>query len=400
MSRTYKVILGMIVLVLMLFIYAQASQPKALDWTPTYSRNDKIPMGTYVFFHSLKNRVQKIEKVDESPFKFLQDSSVQGTYLFIGQGIGFNKSATSKLLEWVKKGNNLFVSSNYMSQIFLDTLNVKTRGKVLKTSLINYPRYNFTNSHMNSDSAYIFRHNTALYFFDEIDTTKQIVLGDATLKTDSKRLQKEEINFIEAPLGKGKIFLHSSPQVFSNFFMLDHQNYQYVEKLLAYLDLDQTVYYDIYHDPTKSFHTSPLYILLHNRYLKWAYYFVIIAVILFVIFEGKRKQKAIKVVEPPRNMTYDYTRTIAGMYLDQKDHSSIAHKKITQFLNFIRNELRTDFEKVDPQLINRLQELTSNSKEEIKELFEEIQRLQRTKFVTKKDLLSLHHHINNFKKNL
>src|SRR5699024_2864468 len=126
-----------------------------------------------------------------------------------------------------------------------------------------------------------------------------------------------------------------------------------------------------------------------NRYLKWAYYLLIIAVILFVLFEGKRKQKAIKVIDPPKNMSYDYTRTIAGMYLNKKDHATIAHKMIGQFLNYIRVELRTGVDKIDKELIDRLEELTHNPREEIKALFEQLNTMQKARFVSEKDLKSL-----------
>src|SRR5699024_3525281 len=103
---------------------------------------------------------------------------------------------------------------------------------------------------------------------------------------------------------------------FSNFFMLTKHNYAYAEKAMAYLNLKGKVCYDVSHDRAfTTYYTSPLYVFLGNKYLKWGYYFILIGAILFIIFEGKRKQKAIKVIPPLRNKTYDYTRTIAGMYL-------------------------------------------------------------------------------------
>lgn len=400
MSKSYKILLGIMVLLLGIFIVMEASRPEPLDWTPTYSVKDKIPLGTYVFFHSLENKAPNLKKIDQPPFNFLQDSTLHGTYFFVNNALGFNKAEVNKMLGWVKKGNTLFVSTNYISKLILDTLNLTRGRKLRRKSLVNYPQYNFSNPSLKADSAYLFKHNAGLGFFEDIDTLKQTVLGVARLKTDSTKTQKNEINFLEAPFGKGKIFMHSSPQVFSNFFMLSKHNYDYAENLLAYINVKGNVFYDVYYDHGKVIHTSPLYVFLNNKYLKWAYYFVLIGTIFFILFEGKRKQKAIKAVPPLKNKTYDYTRTIAGMYLEKKDHTSIAHKKIIQFLEFVRKELRTDVQKIDSELIKRLRQLTENSEEDIKALFDEIQRLQSSEHISKQELLDLNQGIINFKNNL
>src|SRR5699024_409230 len=198
----------------------------------------------------------------------------------------------------------------------------------------SYPHYNLVNPALAPQRDYVFKHPQPVQYFSRLDTLEQVVLGEAKLEADSTYQSDKQINFIKAPLGKGKLLLHTSPQVFTNFFMLSGKNYEYTENLLSYLDLARPIYYDAYHDPGKAAYLSPLYIILTNKYLKWGYYMLLIGVVLFVIFEGKRKQKAIKVLPPFRNKTYEYTRTIAGLYLDKKDHTAIAHKKIDQFLGF------------------------------------------------------------------
>ncbi len=400
MSRTYKIVLGIIVLLLGIIVYVEASRPKPVNWRPTYSRNDKIPLGTYVFFNSLKEVTTDLKTVEQPAFKFLSDSTIKGTYFMVYNRAGFNEALVDRMLNWVQNGNTLFVAANWVNYGFLDTLGISLRYKLRRNALINYAEYELVNPKFQRDSSYVFAHNHKLAYFEIVDTTKQVVLGQGGLKNDPQTPNPMYINFLKIPFGKGKILLHSAPQVFTNFFMLHDDNYRYVEDILAYIDVNKPVYYDIYHDVTKTVHTSILYLLLNNKYLKWAYYFVIIGVVLFVLFEGKRKQKSIKVVEPLQNKSYDYTRTIAGMYLDQKDHTAITRKKINQFLNFIRRALKTEVDQIDQQLLNRLKDLTNNSTDDIRTLFEEIQKLQNRQNVSKKELLSLNEKINDFKNNL
>src|SRR5699024_10142600 len=129
-----------------------------------------------------------------------------------------------------------------------------------------------------------------------------------------------------------------------------------------------------------------LYVILENKHLKWGYYLLIIGTILFILFEGKRKQQIIPIIEPVKNKSYEYVRSIAGIYLTQKDHLGIAHKVIEQFLEYIRAELRTPFDKIDSQTIERLSILTEISETEIADLFGFIKEIQDRQKITKQEL--------------
>lgn len=67
------------------------------------------------------------------------------------------------------------------------------------------------------------------FYFTKFDTLKHTVLGNLDPGKGRKR-----VNFLKVPFGKGQVFLHSTPEAFSNFFMLKGENKIYVENLLSY----------------------------------------------------------------------------------------------------------------------------------------------------------------------
>src|SRR5690606_2354791 len=180
---------------------------------------------------------------------------------------------------------------------------------------------------LRGEQAYLFDKDTYHSIFIEIDSLNHTVLGQSQLYSQELVLKNPEVNYIAIDHGEGKILLHTTPQTFTNYFILDEDNHKYVTGALAYLPKKKTLYWDEYKKDGGKFQTSPLYILLGNKNLKWAYYFTLLGVLLFIIFEGKRKQRAIPVVKPLENQTYNFTRTIAGLYLDRKDFKQIASKK-------------------------------------------------------------------------
>lgn len=400
MSKNYKILLGILVFVLALLIFLEATAPDPVDWRKTYSIKDKIPYGTYIFHESLKTQTDQFFLAEESPYHHLKDSTFSGNYILIDEELYFGETTLNQMLKWVEKGNTLFVAAAYSDLFDLDTLQLRIRGKTRTKSLLNYPEYNFFNEKLKAENPYVFKRNSSISYFHKIDTLQHIALGNTALKEENNQ---PEINFIKIPFGNGEFLLHSSPSAFSNFFLLQKNNIEYAEKLLAYLDLEKENYYDVYHDRNyniSKYYTSPLYVILENKELKWGYYFLLLGGILFVIFEGKRKQKAIPILPPLQNNSYQYIRSIAGLYLDKKDHTAIAHKQIEQFLIFIREHLRVEIKKIDQELIDKLHNLTEISKEEIIALFKKIQELQSSSDITKKELLSLNKKINEFKNNI
>ncbi|WP_283639926.1 DUF4350 domain-containing protein [Mesonia mobilis] len=398
MGRSYKIILGALLALLAMLIFLEANQKDPVNWYPSYSITDKIPQGTFVFYESLE-KVAKVEQVNIPPFEFLEDTTTTGTYFFLNASVGIDAAELNKLLKWVEKGNTAVISASYISYPLLDTLKITNDQKIRKNGLENIPQYNFANKDLRSEKYYEFNRDHTLEYFDSLNGKQQKVLGIAKVKDDNSAQNDSLANFVESKFGEGRFLLHSSPQAFTNYFLLDGENFEYAEKFLAYLDLQETIYWDNHYKNGKIIHTSPLYILLSNRYFKWAYYFVIIATILFIFFEGKRKQKSIPVVDPLRNQTYDYTRTIAGMYLDQKDYRTIAQKIRDQFFIFLQKEFKINV-KEQKNYRQLIEQQTKISSEEIDLLFDQIKALEVKPSVTKKDIEALNRLIIQFKKNM
>ena len=398
MGRSYKIILGALLALLAMLIFLEANQKDPVNWYPSYSITDKIPQGTFVFYESLE-KVAKVEQVNIPPFEFLEDTTTTGTYFFLNASVGIDAAELNKLLKWVEKGNTAVISASYISYPLLDTLKITNDQKIRKNGLENIPQYNFANKDLRREKYYEFNRDHTLEYFDSLNGKQQKVLGIAKVKDDNSVQNDSLANFVESKFGEGRFLLHSSPQAFTNYFLLEGENFEYAEKFLAYLDLQETIYWDNHYKNGKIIHTSPLYILLSNRYFKWAYYFVIIATILFIFFEGKRKQKSIPVVDPLRNQTYDYTRTIAGMYLDQKDYRTIAQKIRDQFFIFLQKEFKINV-KEQKNYRQLIEQQTKISSEEIDLLFDQIKALEVKPSVTKKDIEALNRLIIQFKKNM
>lgn len=393
MNRTYKIALGLFLLLIVSLAWLESTEPDPINWTPSFTAKDRIPLGAFVFYDSWKNGQDSITDIKLPPYEYINNSPASGTYFFLNNYINFDDKELDDLLDWVSKGNKLFISAYDFGHNLTDTLNLETASFISSEGFKSRPQLNLVNSNLQFEKPLEFDQDLPAVFFQEIDTTKNVVLGTATF---GNKDPEEKINFIKTTFGEGEIYLHSTPQAFSNYFLLKDRNYQYSEAVLSYLT-GQHILWDAYYKSGKGFFTSPLYILLNNRPLKWAYYFVLISSILFVLFEGKRKQRSIPVVDPPMNKSYEFTETISNLYLEQKKFHELGLKKIALFKEYIRTHYRLDPSHINAQFYKDLALKSENSIEDTKELFEQIFNFQEQKKNNKDEFFELSKNINTFK---
>ena len=154
---------------------------------------------------------------------------------------------------------------------------------------------------------------------------------------------------------------------------------------------------DNHYKSGKSFYTSPMYLFLNTKELKWAYYTALIGVLIYIVFEGKRKQRAVPVVEPLQNKTLAFTRTISDMYFEKGDQKSIAEHKINYFLDEVRSDYYLGKIVKEDDFYTNLAARSGKSYESVKSLFTYMEQLRNKAQVTDNELIKLNVLIQKFK---
>jgi len=395
-GSVYIIIAVLVIAIMMLFEY---NKPKQLNWFPSYVAQHKMPYGTYVL-NDLMNKlfVDATEQVTIPPFEFLKgDEELNGTYFFVDKSVDFGDAELDALLNWTASGNTLFIASEKFEKRLLDTLNLTTSGLYGDFGDEQDQLYQLVNTALKTARPFHFEKESYASYFNAIDTLKTTVIGVVDNAKKNETIEKEHINVIQQPFGEGRIILSTFPQAFTNYFILKNNNSTYTAGLLTYLDDSKPIYVDNYHKSGKSFYTSPMYIFLNTKELKWAYYITLIGVLLYVIFEGKRKQRAIPVVLPLKNQTLAFTRTIADMYYENGQQKPIAEHKIEQFLEYVRSHFYMGSNEQDANFYKNLASRSSHELDEIERMFAFFGHLQNQEHVSDVELKKLNTLIEKFK---
>lgn len=396
MGKKGGIYIGIAVFTLALFMLLQYNRPKEINWFPSYVASHKIPYGTYVFNTVLEGVFTDIQQVYIPPYEFIGTKEhFSGSYLFINNDISFAEDELNALLEWTAKGNTLFIASKDFEEGLRDTLGLDTDYFYGEFETSQKQAHSLVNPNLQRPDAALFDRDMSTSYFSAIDTLKSVVLGQVAI-TDDKGKQLRT-NVIKHPFGSGEIILSTFPEAFTNYFILTGKNKDYTAGMLSYLDNGKPVYIDNHYRSGKSFYTSPMYIFLNTPELKWAYYIALIGALLYVVFEGKRKQRAIPVVSPPANRTLDFTRTISDMYYERSDQKAIAEHRINYFLDWIRTRYYLGSISKEGEFYNNLAHRSGHSLEFVTKLFTFMEQVRNSAQLTDADVLRLNTLIQKFK---
>ncbi len=399
MDKKGRVYIVIAIITLALLMFLQYNSDKEINWFPSYVAQHKIPYGTHVFNEIMaKTFSENIRQVAIPPFEFLNDGQeTEGTYFFANENIDFGESELNVLLDWTSKGNTLFIASRQFEEAFLDTLNLEISNLYAGFGEGQKQFHRLVHPKLRTEEGYPFEKDSYATFLDKIDTLKTTVIGTVDYFDEDGLAQEENFNVIKQPFGDGEIYLSTFPKAFTNYFILQENNKDYTAGLLSYLDGSRTIYIDNYHKSGKAFYTSPMYIFLNTKEFKWAYYVALIGALFYVVFEGKRKQRAIPIVVPLKNQTLAFTRTIADMYFEKGEAKAISEHKIASFMEYIRSHFYMGTEEPDDEFYRNLASRSDQSVDDVKTLFNLMERIKKSESFADNELLKLNTLIENFK---
>ena len=393
-KQDYKY-LGVLLLLVVIVVGVEIAGPKPLDWTQSFDGDDRRPYGSLVLHRVLPELFpdQRIETADLPPYLILRDTTLQGqNYVFLAFTFAPDQAETETLLDFVARGNTVFAAARNFRGALADTLKV---GTGIHWSALGTPAniaeqdtiaVNFVNEALHRAGGYTYRPETTAAYFSRVDTTRTTVLG---------KNSEGEANFIRMDVGQGAFYLSSVPLAFTNYNLLSESGADYAAKALSYLPV-QDVLWDDHYKPTSARATTPLRYILANESLRRAYFLLLGSLLLFLAFEAKRRQRVIPVVQPPRNASVEFVRTVGRLYYNRGDHANLAHKKIGYFLDYIRTRLRLRTDDLGEQTQEQAADRSGVPLPDVRKTFKLVEKLRAQSRVTEAELKALSRQIETF----
>lgn len=411
MFKNNKIAIGIVALLIFQVLF-ETYKPKAVDWKPDYTQYPKKPYATYILRRQLPDLFpnQIIQDVKTPIYNCLDDKldaflefaekeeqaklsdSLRYNYIFANDQVNFDSLDLNRLLKAVDIGYNVFIAAENWGALG-DTLklNTKVDFDYIYDSDTSKEKANLRLLDPKlSSKTYSYKKDQIAYYFatDSIRSTYE-VLGVN---------QKKQPIFIKIPFGDGNFWLNSVPIALSNYSLTKNDNAQYASAVLSYLPANRPILWDEYYKAGKSNNESTFRYVLSAEPLKWALYVALVGMLLFMLFEAKRKQRIIPIIKPLENTTLEFAKTVGMLYYQTANHKDIAEKKITYLFDYIRKRLFITNITYTDAFYQQLAQKSNLSTEQIEQLFRQIAAIktQNKNNISQEQLLQLNEQIDNF----
>lgn len=345
--KIYLIVIGTL---LTLYIVANLNQPKPVNWAETYINKDKIPYGTFIVYDRLKDLFPgaSIQTRRQPVYNVLTNDSVkQASYIIICGGINITKIDYEQLTKHISKGNDVFIAATSFGNLMEKNLHIgtTTNFSVRQESTA----VKFVNPMLDTNKTYLVDKGAGNFYFNELDTLKATILGS---NVDHKA------NYIKYRFGKGNLYLMANPKMLSNYSMLKPEGAAYGANVLSYLKPAKQIVWDEYYTQGTGDNESPMRVFLRDPQLSSAYYIALFGLLIFVLYEIKRRQRVIPVMELPTNSTLDFVNVVGQVYYEKRNNSNIAHKKVAYFLEYLRERYKLKTSMLDGEFTELLAKKT------------------------------------------
>ena len=379
----------------------------------SYRKTDKQPFGAFIAYKDFglfyNNRF--VETVTD-PFdvewqriKDYSDGKNYSVYFLIAKNLVLTYSEVKAFIDYVQAGNDLFISADYVDNKFLENIHCNTErmGEIIYETkgLMHRTKVSMYFGDDIKTSSYSYYYYPFLNSLSGYDTSSTKVLGVNEMNSP---------NYVILFSGKGRIYLHVAPRVFSNYFLLTDDNYKYFENMISYLRSDpKNIYWDEYYKYTNSNdkrnnngnnnnNFSSLRVIMKNPPLEWAFWLTFSGLLIFILFNIKRKQRIIKVIRPNVNTTVTFSETVGRLYFQKKENYHLAEKMITYFYEHIRNKFFISTAIINDEFLNILSGKSGLPAKQVIKLFALIETIQKEGKADDEKLLELNSEIENFYK--
>jgi hypothetical protein len=380
----------------------QLFERKGMDERITLRKADKIPYGTYVAFEELKYIFPdaEVSVTKQSPadynslvksYSYNSESKYpKALYVIITPEFRPDERELEALMQFVEAGNHVFVSSFNWGAEFSDSLKFHMAQPGASVPFFEDSLRVDIKNPVTSDSVwYSYPGKTDYTHLESYDSNYSRVMGHDGLRRPN--LIRE--NFRSG----GSITIQSDPLALSNFFLLHKSNIGYYNQTFSYFPKSlHTVIWDQYFRYGKDFNS--LTVILNNPGFRAAFWLVLLLFALIYLFESKRKQRIIPVVQPLRNTSLDFVTTVGRLYHEYHDNKNLGMKMTAHLMEHIRQNYQLPTTVLDDGFVASLAFKSGYPKETLHELIYKAKMINDFSEVSDEDLMDFHRQIEAFYK--
>lgn len=388
---------AMAALTLLAFAFVM-QMPHRYHWDPTFSHTDSQPFGAQLLDSVLSRSMPQGYSVStKALWQVAQEPEAKNILWVTSDRVVIDATLWQSILSIMERGGKVMIAANDLSSQYqpsyhntydFDDLDDEKDSATTDTTYIDfatrptvYPNQDIGNNYLNALA------DTDTIMWDPLSPNPQTFFVPAAFV--SGYIQASDINYGQQyewqPLakycinvnewwttdrvvvaskryGKGEMFIVSMPLLFTNCGIMDPSASELLFKIMSQLSDRPTVRLDLYQREAiqENVQTSLLRAIIKQPPLRWACNLALLAILLFFIFNARRRQRVIPVIPEPQNHTLEFTKLVGSLYFEENNLKDLMIRKWTLFAMALRRSVGVDVETDDDdqQLFRVLAERT------------------------------------------
>jgi hypothetical protein len=406
MKKSVIVVLSLLGVSVLVFLYLTLNKNR-YNWNESYSSKSTQPFGTKYVHEILKSfATEGFTHNSEKPLETLLDSASysQTAYVSINYYWDDDSIGGTALQKFIANGNDAFIICRYLPERLIRNLYLAECAQALRVSSIASKNINanFYHPAFSVSQPYTFKYQIKN---EDVDYMWQYL--DNKLLCDSTSsiiplgfFEPDHVNFFRIPHGKGSLFIHTNPILFTNFFMVQEGNLNYSASLFSHSPYRKIIW-DEYHSPfsfnrNPNSYSNPLYYIMEQPALRYSWWLLVALTLLYVVFAAKRQQRPVPVVEKKANTSLAFLKMVSSLHFRNKNHGDIARKKMRFFLHTVRSRYGLQTHTIDSHFIEKLSAKSQVSQPEVEVIFQQYKIINNFQEIDSAPLANLYNAIQNF----
>jgi len=307
---------------------------------------------------------------------------------------GASAFEAQEMYDFVEQGNTIFLASNYLP---FEVDSVFGIEREVRDNYYNESRdtvRTLSMSHDDNIAQYNYEGFCSRGYFNVKTVNNEVSLGSF------KEKDKKRTNILVKNVGKGQLIVCSTPEVMTNYFLLQDSNIHYYEQLLSNVHLNPAFvgwYSHTNRTATAkgSDNPSSFWGLFKQKEYRAALFCLIALGLLYLVFNTKRKQRAIPVKEELRNDSLAFVETVGLLYFNQKDHPNLAQKMIRHYLDYLRTNYKLK-NHLDTELAVGISRKLNKDLQKSQAFVQYLVQVQQMNNMTETDITFLYNQLKNF----
>lgn len=376
-------VVSIVVFLVLLFIL-EMQLPKNFSWTPTFRHTDKQPFGSCLFDSLLSSTMPKGYTVtDSSLYQLAKDSLQPRGILVVADEMNLIPAEVNAIFSMANNGSHVMLVAHGVGDFMCNRLGIRIWGYGNSFDLQNFVKYNKERESfewVSEENGYkprrfmVFKPLITRKFNFETDSLDNVIRPcldqQATLRHDAVSATFRQ--------GKGYITFCSLPLLFTNYGIVDQDNATFSLRLLTLMKDLPVVRTEAYCPQTSDeVQQSPLRYAISQPPLRWALYTLMVGALLFLIFEGRRRQRVIPIEKAPENHSLEFIHLVGSLYYHSRERRSLVVRKWTYFAEELRRNIHLDVTDAseDDVTLPTLARLTTIDEQEIRTLVLQLRQL-------------------------